>query len=30
MFGPPLLLVTLLFAAYLLWADQNGRRYHKD
>ncbi len=30
MFGPPLLVLALLFSAYLLWADRNGRRVHKD
>ena len=30
MFGPFLLLLGLLIAAYMLWADRNGRRIHKD
>ncbi len=30
MFGPYVLLLGLLIAAYMLWADRNGRRIHKD
>ncbi|MGX0940255.1 hypothetical protein ACUXQ2_006354 [Cupriavidus metallidurans] len=30
MFGPFVLLLGLLIAAYMLWADRNGRRIHKD
>jgi len=30
MFGPFALLLAIGLAAYLLWADRNGRRYHKD
>lgn len=30
MLGTFVLVLALGLAAYFLWADRNGRRYHKD
>ncbi len=30
MFGPFVLVLALGLAAFFLWVDRNGRRYHKD
>jgi hypothetical protein len=30
MFGVALLVLTGAISAFLLWADRNGRRVHKD
>ncbi len=30
MFGLAVLVVTGVVSAFLLWADRNGRRVHKD